>query len=202
MEADAPDFFAAPLALLQRDHPVLDLVDLVADQDDGDVADSVFRAAQSTSSLVVVDEELEAVALVERALVRHGVHQDERFGPADVGFEGQTLALLQEKEQVTTTRRKLADNCLCFPTRNSIIPFSEVINLRYSTYPLILHLERLSICNIRLRGDLSRNLFLCRLTRHNSRLCKFTNHFTTAPLLFFNCTLLDLLLLRPAEIAS
>lgn len=42
--------------------------------------------AQSPPSLVVVDEKLEAVAFVKRALVCDGIHEDKRFCPTDVRF--------------------------------------------------------------------------------------------------------------------
>lgn len=38
-------------------------------------------------ALVVADEEAQTAALVERALVRHGVHQHERVRPPDLRLE-------------------------------------------------------------------------------------------------------------------
>lgn len=49
---------------------------------------------EPAASLVVVDEELEPVAFVEAAFVRHGVHQDERFRPSDVRFQRETVGFL------------------------------------------------------------------------------------------------------------
>jgi hypothetical protein len=50
--------------------------------------------AQPPPSLVVVDKELETVTLVKRALVSDGIHEDKCFGPSDISFQGETLALL------------------------------------------------------------------------------------------------------------
>lgn len=60
-------------------------------------ADLGAVGAEPPLALVVVDEEFKSVALVEGALVRHGVHEDERLRPADVGLQRQALALLQQR---------------------------------------------------------------------------------------------------------
>jgi hypothetical protein len=52
--------------------------------------------SKSAPSLVVVDKELETVTLVKRTLVSDGIHEDKRFCPADVRFQGEALALLKQ----------------------------------------------------------------------------------------------------------
>lgn len=46
-----------------------------------------FAYQMPPPALVVADEEAQTAALVERALVRHGVHQHERVRPPDLRLE-------------------------------------------------------------------------------------------------------------------
>lgn len=50
--------------------------------------------SQSPAPLVVIDEKFETMALVERAFVRHRIHQNERFCPTNVALQVRIFALL------------------------------------------------------------------------------------------------------------
>lgn len=50
--------------------------------------------SESASPLVVVDEEFEPVALVERTLVRDRIHQNERLRPTYVALEIRVFTFL------------------------------------------------------------------------------------------------------------
>lgn len=139
METGAGELTEATLSLLQTDHAIASLICLVAHQYDGYVQgvflqrqrdiDTQIEAvsewlaylaggAQFASSLVVVNEELEAAALIEGALVCDGVNENECIGPAYIRLQCDAVQFLQDSnypsdDYILKVLRVRALTCSC-----------------------------------------------------------------------------------------
>lgn len=79
MECGTRNFLVPLLAVLVLNHSIAVLIGFVSHQNNRNVRQRVLAvcAQLGSASLIVVDQELEAIAIVKAALVRYGVHEYE-----------------------------------------------------------------------------------------------------------------------------